>query len=261
MTATEHAKEVVALMRKLRGEYGSAIEPVASSAPPPVDPAEPLLGEFVRSFMIWEATTAKADAVLKRIADAVVDFNELRICLPDELGRMMGERYPRVEERSLRLRAALNEIYHRQHAVTLEPLMTMNKRDAKDYLESLEGVPRFVSARLILLCLGGHAAPADGRIARRLVEASIAEPGCTPDAAGASLERMVRAGEMLEVYRLLQAWADDAPLNYSEAPAELPRKREAKPAPAGNHHHAEASRKKPPGGKDRGGKDAPRKRG
>ena len=131
MTATEHSKEVIGLMRKLRSEYSHALE--ADAAPQAVvDPAEPLLGEFVRSFMIWESTTAKAEAVLKRMADAVVDFNELRVCLPDELARMMGERYPRVEERALRLRAALNEIYHRQHAVTLEPLLTMNKRDAKD---------------------------------------------------------------------------------------------------------------------------------
>lgn len=253
MTATEHSKEVVSLMRKLRSEYPQAVESPAPTAV--VDPAEPLLGEFVRAFMIWEATTAKAEAVLKRMADAVVDFNELRICLPDELARMMGERYPRVEERALRLRAALNEIYHRQHAVTLEPLLTMNKRDAKDYLDSLEGVPRFVSARLLLLCLGGHAAPVDGRIAKRLVESHLAENGSPPEAAGATLERLVRAGEMIEVYRLLQAWADDAPLNYSETPAELPKRREGKAI--ANHSQPEPVKKKPPVR----GKEQTRKRG
>lgn len=256
MTATEHSKEVTALVRKLRGEYPQALEAAASAGPAAVvDPAEPLLGEFVRAFMIWESTTAKAEAVLKRMADAVVDFNELRICLPDELARMMGERYPRVEERALRLRAALTEIYHRQHAVTLEPLMTMNKRDAKDYLDSLEGVPRFVSARLLLLCLGGHAAPTDGRIAKRLIEAHITENGSTPEAAGATLERLVRAGEMVEVYRLLQAWADDAPLNYSETPVELPKRRESKAA--ANASQVEPVKKKPPAR----GKEQTRKRG
>jgi endonuclease III len=254
VTATEHSKEVAGLMRKLRNEYPHALE--AGATPQAVvDPAEPLLGEFVRSFMIWESTTAKAEAVLKRMADAVVDFNELRVCLPDELAGMMGERYPRVEERALRLRAALNEIYHRQHAVTLEPLLTMNKRDAKDYLDSLEGVPRFVSARLLLLCLGSHAAPTDGRITRRLVESHVVENGSTPEAAGAALERLVRAGEMIDVYRLLQAWADDAPLTYSETPTDLPKRRESKPA-AGNNH-AEPAKKKPAAR----GKESSRKRG
>jgi hypothetical protein len=247
VSASEHSKEVTALVKRLRGEYGAALD-CASTTPPTIDPAEPLLGEFVRSFLIWEATTAKAAAAMTRLEQSVVDFNELRVCLPDELTRMMGERYPRVEERSLRMRAALNEIYHRQHAVTLEPLMGLGKREAKDYLDSLDGVPRFVSSRVFLLCLGGHAAPVDGRITRRLIEAEVADTGASPDAASATLERKVRAGEMGEVYRLLQAWADEAPANYSETPSETPRRREKTPVAAINHHAEAASAKPGKGG-------------
>ncbi len=244
MTTSENSKEVASLVKRLKSEYPGAApgSPSAgagggSASPCDIEPTEPLLCEFVRSFMIWEATTAKADAVLKRLHEAVVDFNELRICLPDELVRIIGERYPRVEERALRLRAALGEIYHRQHAVTLEPLAEMSKRDAKEYLDSLEGVPRFVSSRVLLLRMGAHTAPVDGRLSKRLIEAEIAEPGSSPEAAAVSLERKVRAGDLLDVYRLLQAWADDAPLNYSDTPIELP-KRTARPAHAGNHHDA-----------------------
>jgi hypothetical protein len=256
VSASEHAKEVVVLVKKLRGEYASALEPVETTTP--IDRDEPLLGEFIRSFMMWEATSAKAASVLGRIESSVVDFNELRICLPDELVRIMGERYPRVEERALRLRAALNEIYHRQHAVTLEPLATMGKREAKDYLDSLDGVPRFVASRVFLLCMGGHAAPVDGRIAKRLVESDVAEPGATPEAAAASLERKVRAGELGDVYKLLQAWADDAPLNYSETPAETPKRREGKGMAPSHHHHPEPLKKK--AGKGTSAKDGAKKK-
>jgi hypothetical protein len=255
VTANEHAREVVALVKKLRADYASALEPCECA--PPIDRGEPVLGEFIRSFMIWEATSAKAATVLGRIESSVVDFNELRVCLPDELVSMMGERYPRVEERALRLRAALNEIYQRQHAVTLEPLSALGKREAKDYLDSLEGVPRFVSSRVFLLCMGGHAAPVDGRIARRLVESEVTDPGSTPDAAAASLERKVRAGDLGEVYRLLQAWADDAPLNYSETPAETPRRKESRQA-ASTNHHAEPAKKK--AGRSGGARDAAKKK-
>lgn len=245
MIASEQSKELTTLTRKLRGEYAGALEAQPGAGTPTVDVGEPLLSEFVRSFMIWEATTAKAGAALTRIAEAVVDFNELRICLPDEMVRVMGERYPRVEERALRLRAALAEIYQRQHAVTLEPLLAMGKREAKDYLDSLDGVPRFVSARMSLLCLGGHSAPVDGRIAKRLVESQVVEAGSTPEAAAGALERKVRAGEMLDIYRLLQAWADDAPLNYSDTPAETPRKREGRSGSAVSGAQSESSGKRP----------------
>lgn len=242
MNASENSKEVVSLVKRLKGEYAvvagaQADSPAGGPCGPQIDSAEPVLCEFIRSFMLWEATTAKADAVLKRLHEAVVDFNELRICLPDELVRTMGERYPRVEERALRMRAALNEIYHRQHAVTLEPLLQMSKREAKEYLDSLEGVPRFVSSRVLLIRLAAHAAPVDGRIAKRLIEADIADAGSTPEAAAAALERKVKAGDLLEVYQLLQAWADDAPLNYSETPVELPKRRDSRIAPTGNNHH------------------------
>lgn len=251
MNASENSREVVLLVKRLRSQYPDAALPPAAAGGEPasapaaspcdIEPGEPLLCEFIRSFMMWESTTAKADAALRRLHEAVVDFNELRICLPDELIRVMGERYPRVEDRAMRLRAALGEIYRRQHAVTLEPLASMSKREAKDYLDSLEGVPRYVSSRLLLVRIGAHSAPVDGRIARRLVEAEIAENGSTPEAAAGSLERKVKAGDLLEVYQLLQAWADDAPVGYGEAPADPPR-RSGRSAPSNNH--AEPARKK-----------------
>jgi len=242
VSVSEHPKEIAALIKRLKAEYPPGLGAddalsCAATTPSPVDPSEPLLGEFLRSFLIWESTTIKAAAAMKRIEEAVVDFNELRICFADELSRVMGERYPRVEERALRLRAALNEIYHREHSVTLEPLMALGKREAKEYLDSLDGVPRFVSARVCLLRLGAHTAPVDGRICKRLIEAEITEPGATPDAAAGSLERKVHAGGMGEVYRLLQTWADDAPLNYSETPVELPKRRPLRDVPSPNHNH------------------------
>lgn len=217
MSANDHSKEIAALLKKLRAEFGAASEDVPSEQA--IDPCEPLMCEFVRSMMTWESTSAKAAAVMKRFAESVVDCNELRVCLADELVRIMGERYPRVEERALRLRAALNDLYSRQHAVSLEHLATLGKREAKEYMDGLDGVPRFVSARLSLLRLDVHAAPVDGRILKRLIEAGIAEPGMTPEAAAGLLERGVRAGELGEAYRLLQAWSDQAPLGFSETPA------------------------------------------
>lgn len=223
--SADAGKDLSHLFRHLRGAYAGA---ACVAEKPCIDPAEPVLDQFVRSFLLWESTSSKAAAAMKRVEQAVVDFNELRVCMPGELARIIGERYPRAEERARRLRAALHAVYARQHRVGLEHLGAMSKREAREYLESLDGTPRFVAARVTLLCLGGHAAPVDGRILRRLAERGATEADATPESASAMLERKVRAGEMLEAYALLQAWADDPAADAADGGR--PHKDETRPA-------------------------------
>lgn len=221
MSTGDTGKELSSLLKKLRSAHADVLEagPGGGSGGGGgnggafIDAEEPILGHFVRAFLLWESTTPKGAAAAKKIEAAVVDFNELRVCMPDELVALIGERYPRAAERAQRLRAALNEIYSREHRVTLEPLLKLSKRDAKEYLDSLEGVPGFVSARVSLICLGGHSAPVDGRILRRLVDADIVGAAAGPDDAAGILERKLRAGELLEAYLLLQAHADELSLS------------------------------------------------
>lgn len=215
-------KALTSLLKRLSEQVKP--RPVPMPDPALIDPAEPLLAEFVRSMLIWEATEAEAEAAIKRIAGCVVDFNELRVCLPDEIAGMLGPTYPRVQERAQRLRAALSELFVREHAVTLQPIAGMSKRDAKAYLDSLEGVPPFVSARVTLLHLDVHAAPVDDRILRRLVEAQVVPADWDAETAAAALECKVRNGEMAQTYALLQAWADELPADIGpiEAPVKGP---------------------------------------
>ncbi|MBX3386650.1 MAG: hypothetical protein KF768_08780 [Phycisphaeraceae bacterium] len=170
---------------------------------------QPVLAELVRSFLVWEAGTAKAASAIRRIEQAVVDFNDLRVCMHDEFLRLLGKSTPKTEDRAMRMRAALNDVYLREHGMTLEHLPALPKREAREYLESVEGVPRFVAARTILLALSGHAAPVDSRILRVLTEARAVPPTATTDDAAALLEKRIRAGELLEAYLLLQAQADE----------------------------------------------------
>jgi len=226
VTSQEIPRELVSLLKQLRAEYPQALTLAGECSP--IDPAEPLLGHFVRAFLMWESTSAKAATAMKRIEQAVVDFNELRVCMPGELVRLMGERYPRVEERARRLRIALNAIYTREHKVSLERLGEMSKRESREYLETLESTPRYVAARVALVGLSGHMAPIDARMLRRLVERNIVEADATPETAAAAIERKVRAAEMPECYALLQAWSDDGAPEGAE-PARVPAPAVAKP--------------------------------
>ncbi len=216
MSAADTSKELASLLKTLRGEYAEAL--TAPAAPcVPFDPAEPMLGCFLKSFMLWESTTAKAMQAIKRIESSLVDFNELRTCMPDEIVGIIGERYPRAAERALRMRTALNVIYSREHRVTLEPIVGMDRTQVREHFDRLDGVPMFVAARVSLCALAHHTAPVDSRIHRRLIEAKVVSADSTPESAALLLEKKSRPGELLETYTLLQAWADDASYTAAES--------------------------------------------
>ncbi len=182
---------------------------------------DPQIGELVHAFMVWEAGEVRAAEAMQRIHESLVDYNELRVCLPGETVSLIGEKYPRASERSARLRAALQEVYRREHAMSLSRAWAMQKREARSYLATLEGVHPFVASRVFLLGLGGHAAPVDSRILSVLVAHDVVEQGTDESSAASLLERSFRAGEAEAAYRQLEA--------ASELPQ--PRPRRAKPSP------------------------------
>lgn len=228
MSMPDRSKALTTLLQRARRRAEAA----ADCGPCPDGCAchsDPVLREFVRSFLMWESTRTKADNALRRIDQAVVDINEFRVAMPDEMAQIIGPNYPRVEERCERLRAALNDIYKREHKVGLAHLADKSKRAAREYLENLAHTPPYVAARVFLVALGGHAFPVDERLHARLAGAGVIDPVLTPAEAGAFLERSIRAGEAAEAYCLIQAWADDM-----DKPAARPApRRAARPASSG----------------------------
>jgi hypothetical protein len=207
VTAPDPSKKLASLLRKLKAQNEAPQAP--SVLPEPADEFDPLVHQLLFSMLLWEASTGQAKHALKRIRESVVDYNELRVCVPDEVAMIVGEKYPLAHERAMRLRSTLNDIYQRQHAITLAHLPEMGKREAKHYLESLDGCPVFVTSRLCLLGSIGHAVPVDERLCELLVNEQVLEAGTMPDAAAGWLDRHIRAEDALETYLLLQAWSDE----------------------------------------------------
>jgi hypothetical protein len=236
-------------------------DPSPSAAPAPGASPDPetLVRELVHSFLVWEAGATRAATAMRRLEQAVVDFNELRVFLPGELVAVIGDRYPRASERAERLRSALNDLYRREHGVNLSCLLVLPKRDARAFLASLEGLPPFVAARVVLLILGAHAMPVDDRLCALLAAEDAIDPGATADEAAGWLERQLRAGEAVHVYTLLEAWAAGLPLpktakkpaKSTEAPAAptssagpaAAEPERAKPSPGPEHAEARSGRR------------------
>jgi endonuclease III len=193
-----------------------------------------VLDELVFSMLLWEATTSQAKAAFKRLRDSFVDLNDVRVAMDEEIAASIGERYPLSRERARRIRAALNDVYRRFHAVSLASARELSKRDAKALLVSLEGVPLFASHRVLLVELGIHAIAVDERLREMLMEEGVLDEANDVSSATAFLERHIASDDALCVAGLLQEWADQqsgSPKKERKSePANKPaRKSESKP--------------------------------
>lgn len=191
----------------------------ASLGAPGTDPSlahipvgtDALVYQLVYSMLLWESSHASAFACLESIRAGVVDFNELRVCSVEEVVALLPKDCPRREERADRLLACLNAVFLREHGLSLGVLNTVSKREARQYLDAIGALPAFVAARIVLVSLGGHALPVDGRILRALGEHGVAMDGADEAEAGSRLERAVRAADSARVYGLLEMFAATLP--------------------------------------------------
>jgi endonuclease III len=195
--AADCAKSLTALIKKLPpgppAEFPEQDDPVAV---------------LVQSFLLADATTEKALTAYKRLREKTVDFNDMRVTMPHEMVDLIGARYPQATDRCQRLRAALRHIYLREHQVSLEPLADAGKRDVKKYVESLDGMIPFASARLMLLCFDTHAVPVDEQLRGHLVAAGAADESADVADLSTWLARQVKASEGQAVHLAFQAWMD-----------------------------------------------------
>jgi len=219
MSPVEGNKKLAALLKKLRVRFEESTfgePPVAENEPRDAD-----VDALVYSMLLWESTNSQARAAWKRIHEHFVDYNDLRSALADEIAAVLGEKYPKAMERSLRLRSALNDLYRRFHAVTLSAVRDMGKRDQKALFDSLEGLPTFTAYRTLLLRLDVHAIPADDRLRDLLADEGVIDESMEAAAVSHLLERHIDADSARTYCGVLEAWI--------EAESAAPKK-ERKPA-------------------------------
>jgi endonuclease III len=176
-------------------------------------PGEPLMAlepidQLVRAFLQWDATRVQAEQTHEKIRAEVVDNNELRVCHPPEIQELLGPRYPKPQERAERLIDALNTVYIREHATSLESLNAQPVDEVEAYLESLVGMTPYVAALVMLACYEQHRIPVDDKLAAQMAKEGVVPQGTAVQDLAEALADVVAKGEALEVHASLQAWSD-----------------------------------------------------
>ncbi len=196
-SSSVYATRLQKLLKKLKG---------AVEIPEPVE--RDLLDHLIHAFLVWNASRNQADKALGPLMDSVIDYNDLRVSDPGEVVETIGAKYPKAEERAQRLKLSLNSIYKNEHATSLATLGGKSKKDARQYLVSLEGMVPFVSASVILLGLGGHAVPVDDALLDRMRDDGVVDPDATVEEAQSFLEHQIKASDSLKAYHLLRAYVE-----------------------------------------------------
>lgn len=149
-------------------------------------------------------SAARAYASLQK---EYVDFNELRVSPIKDLVDIIGRDYPGARRKAEMLVKALNRVFDRTYALSMDYMAKMPKRDlARHLLEDL-GLNHYAAA-VVILAFGGHAVPVDTALVESLeLEKLIPEGASVTDVQGL-LERITPQKDDFAAHELLRAYVE-----------------------------------------------------
>ena len=199
--ATKHADTLKSLCKKLVKEHPATEKDSADA-----------LRTLVRAAMSYDVADAKAEEAMKAIEKEFVDLNELRVATDLEIQELLGVRYPDIERRVAMITQALNNIFEREHTLSLERLKTVSRRDARQFLRELPDIHPFVEAYVMLYAFDGHTFPVDNEILSLLRDEEVVEEDATVEDAQKFVKHNLKAEEMHPFFRAVRAAAfQDSP--------------------------------------------------
>jgi endonuclease III len=196
--ATKHADELRSLLKRLLKQF----------PPEPREPQDPLKA-LVQGAMSYDVSDARAQEAMRLIDKEFVDLNELRVATDLEIQELLGTRYPGIERRVAMITQSLNNIFEREHTLSLDRLKTISRRDARQFLRELPEIHPFVEAYVMLFAFDGHAVPLDETMLTYLKEHDILEDGAGLEDVQRFVEHQVKAEECHDLYSALRKASSD----------------------------------------------------
>ena len=124
-----------------------------------------------------------------------------------EIQELLGARYPAIEKRVAMITQSLNNIFEREHTMSLDRLKTISKRDARQFLRDLPEIHPFVEAYVMLFAFDGHSFPCDDETLDFLKGHHVVEDSTSLDECQRFVEHHLKAEECYEFFACLRAGA------------------------------------------------------
>ncbi len=179
------------------------------------EPVEALVYAIVGEKMSGRAT----QSAIKRFGDYFIDLNDLRVSRADEIVEVLGADTPVTRDIGLSLSAALRAVFDRYNTVSLKALKKVGKRPAKQTLEKMNGVSRFVVNYCMLTSLQGHAIPLTRKMIDCLRSNEVVHEGADEQEIEGFLARQISSEEAYEFYALLRRQSETRKAGRKKKPA------------------------------------------
>jgi len=196
--SAEHSVRLRRLCNRLRRSGGKV------TVPAPNDP----ITELVLACLSAHTTESKARTALNSIRSHFVDFNELRVARADEIVELVGKGFPQAKAVGKQILQLLNSVFEKENCLDLSRLASGGKREAKQFLEQLEGSDAYVVARVMLRSLEAHAFPVHEQMLNMLRGEEVVEPDVDAADVQGFLERHISVMDVQKTYTMLRRHAD-----------------------------------------------------
>ena len=178
------------------------------AVPAQLEQHKPLV-ELILGCLSEHTTEGKAQTALHKLESYFVDFNELRVARLDETIEALGKTYPKAKVVAITLSTVLKSVQDKLDGLDLDFLQEGGKREAKAFLEELEGITPYIVAWVMLRNLGAHAFPVNEQMVIMLHEEGVIAPDADAADVQGFLERQISASKIIETYALLRHHADN----------------------------------------------------
>ncbi len=145
-----------------------------------------------------------AQSAIKRFADYFIDLNDLRVSRTEEIIEVLGEDTPVTRQITSTLTRTLMAVFNEYHTVSLKWLKKIGKRPAKQAIQKLDGISRFVVDYCMLAALQGHAIPLTKQMIEYLKVNELVDPDADEQQIEGFLTKQISAKNAYEFYALLR---------------------------------------------------------
>jgi endonuclease III len=171
---------------------------------------EIVIDAIIYAVISAEMNERMTDSVIKKFAEYFVDWNDLRVSRSEEIVEVLGKDNHVTTDIASTITRILNGIFNEYHKVSLEALKKIGKRPAKQALEKIDGISRFVVDYCLLTALGGHAIPLTDKMIKYLRTNDLVNPDADEQQIGGFLAKQISAKNGYEFYALLRHESESA---------------------------------------------------
>ncbi len=190
----EYSQKVHKLYRSLKRKYPKAKKVIYD------EPVDALIYAIISEKMSGTAT----QSAIKKFADYFVDWNDLRVSRTEEIVEILGGDTAVTRDITLTLTSALGAVFDRYDTVSLKVLRKIGKRPARQTLEKMNDLSRFVVSYCMLTSLHGHAIPLTKKMIDYLKSEQLIHPDADEQQIEGFLARQISAENASEFYALLR---------------------------------------------------------